>query len=540
MEMKRGIVIEDGKKVVVKKAIHNKYNLTGKHIRSNKLLFCLSLIVLMFAFGCKHEEKGQNPTPTPSNEITITVAGDSNLTVETSNTFKVLKNDTWGKIKEKVIKKITEKENFEIIKWRIKDGLGTAIEDTYKFEKDETVFAISKRKIVKYKVEHYQENAQDEEYTRVEKDTEEKTGEAGKNTDAKAKQYEGFAIEPFNQVTINQDGSTVVKIKYKRSIVSIIINLNGGETTATLKSGEGGNKLLEGKFGAEVTAGKLSKTNHIFSKWEPELPQTFPATSPTTVYTAMWTASSVEEVTHSIGNVSFKMKKIDAVTDAVIGNYRDYTNREHNVSLSTYYVGETEVTQELWQAVMGNNPSNFNELLKNPAEKVIWFDCVQFCNKLTEKVIKKEDCVYTINDKVVTADFSKKGFRLPTEAEWEYAAMGGSKNKYAGCDDEEKLVEYAWYQVNSGYKAHEVGTRKPNSYGLYDMSGNVWEWCWDWYSEDTPSGGQDPVGVVSGSRRVARGGSWFFTASACERSNRFHSIPSSVDERLGLRLVSRP
>ena len=425
MEMQRRNVIENAKKAVVKMAIHNKYNITGKHI-GNKLLFCFSLIALLFAFGCKQQKTGS-------------VAP-------------------------------------------------------------------------KYTVKHYQENIDNDEFTL--KESEEKTGKAGENTNAEAKQYEGFTSQPFEQVKINQDGSTIVEIKYKRSIVSIIINLNGGETTATLKSGEGGKKLLEGKFGAEVELQGLSKANHTLSKWEPELPRTFPSSSLATVYVAMWT-SHPDEMEHSAEGLSFKMKLIKEVADAVLGDKAQDDNKEHNVSLSSYYIGETEVTQELWQVVMGSNPSNFKESFKNPVEQVSWFDCVRFCNELTKKVMKEEDCVYNIEGTTVTADFNKKGFRLPTEAEWEYAAMGGEKNKYAGCNEDSKLKEYAWYDVNSRKKTHEVMKNNPNKYGLYDMSGNVFEWCWDWYSEDTPSGGENPIGMESGSRRVNRGGGWLSSASHC-------------------------
>ena len=139
----------------------------------------------------------------------------------------------------------------------------------------------------------------------------------------------------------------------------------------------------------------------------------------------------------------------------------------------------------------------------------------------------------------INADFSKKGFRLPTEAEWEYATMSGRGHKYAGCNIESQLKAYAWYTDNSGSKTHEVATKKANKYGLYDMSGNVWEWCWDWYSSSTPSGGKDSVGAVSGSDRVIRGGSWCYEASYCGRAYRDYIDPSDSGYILGLRLARR-
>ena len=245
--------------------------------------------------------------------------------------------------------------------------------------------------------------------------------------------------------------------------------------------------------------------------------------------------------TYNVKGVSFTMKHIDSVQDAVLGDDNQSDNKEHKVSLSSYYIGETEVTQELWQAVMGSNPSYyFKDSLKNPVEEVTWLDCIGFCNELTVAVMGDDDgCVYDVRGGKVVADFSKKGFRLPTEAEWEYAAMGGKGQRYAGCNIESQLKAYAWYEDNSDSKTHEVGTKKANKYGLYDMSGNVWEWCWDWYSS-TPSGGKDPVGAVSGVWRVFRGGSWNYEASGCERGFRNSFIPSDSRADLGLRLACRP
>ena len=135
---------------------------------------------------------------------------------------------------------------------------------------------------------------------------------------------------------------------------------------------------------------------------------------------------------------------------------------------------------------------------------------------------------------------NKKGFRLPTEAEWEWAAKGGKEYKWAGTDEESELVNYAWYSANSNNQTHEVKKRTANGYGLYDMSGNVWEWCWDWYSNSTPTGGQDPKGADSGSVRVKRGGSWKIVANFVARACRDYFDPDYSAIFLGLRVVSRP
>ena len=187
----------------------------------------------------------------------------------------------------------------------------------------------------------------------------------------------------------------------------------------------------------------------------------------------------------------------------------------HSVTLDDYYIGETEVTQELWEAVMGTNPSWFKGSNK-PVEMVSWNDCQEFINKLNQ--------LTGIN------------FRLPTEAEWEYAARGGNKSqgyKYAGSNT---IDEVAWYDDNA---THPVGTKSPNELGIYDMSGNVWEWCSDWYAIYTSVSQTNPTGPSTGSYRVLRGGGWGSYAQDCRVSNRF-DYPVYISIYGGFRLALRP
>ena len=189
----------------------------------------------------------------------------------------------------------------------------------------------------------------------------------------------------------------------------------------------------------------------------------------------------------------------------------------HQVTLTNdYYIGKYEVTQALWQAVMGNNPSYFKGD-NLPVEMVSWDDCQKFISKLNR--------------------ITGKTFRLPTEAEWEYAARGGKKSRGYQYSGSNNISDMAWYDNNSGSKPHTVGTKQPNELGIYDMSGNVWEWCQDRYGKYSSSSQIDPTGDNSGSGRMRRGGSWSFLARFCRSSYRGHNAPNYRDYILGLRLV---
>ena len=193
----------------------------------------------------------------------------------------------------------------------------------------------------------------------------------------------------------------------------------------------------------------------------------------------------------------------------------------HRVALTRdYYMGEHEVTQELYEAVMGNNPSHFNGA-HLPVEQVDWDDAQAFCTRLS-----------TLTGRI---------FRLPTEAEWEYAARGGhlasQQTKYAGSND---INVVAWYKKNSEKASHAVGTMSANALGLYDMSGNVGEWCSDWYGDYGSAAQTDPTGPSSGSYRVSRGGGWGSSAQDCRVSHRSVVTPSLRGKGLGFRLVCVP
>jgi formylglycine-generating enzyme required for sulfatase activity len=194
----------------------------------------------------------------------------------------------------------------------------------------------------------------------------------------------------------------------------------------------------------------------------------------------------------------------------------------HTVTLSSFSIGKYEVTQAQWEAVMGSNPSYFKGCANCPVEYVSWNDVQDFISKLNAK--------------------TGRTYRLPTEAEWEYAARGGSSSrgyKYAGSNE---IAAVAWYKENSNDKTHPFGQKSPNELGIYDMTGNVWEWCSDWYGESyyNSSPGNNPQGPNSGSGRVLRGGSWFNSPQRCRVSRRNDRNPDYGDFSLGFRLVLVP
>ncbi|MCI6473928.1 MAG: formylglycine-generating enzyme family protein [Bacteroidales bacterium] len=241
----------------------------------------------------------------------------------------------------------------------------------------------------------------------------------------------------------------------------------------------------------------------------------------------------------TVEGIVFNMIKVDGGT-FMMGASEETDNysweREHpahQVALSSYYIGETEVTQALWKAVMGKNPSKTkgDDL---PVERVSWYDCQKFIEKLNSLTGKK--------------------FRLPTEAEWEFAARGGNKNRHTQYSGSKRINDVAWYWQNSGdmnlsgqwdgekikrnnCKIHPVKTKMPNELGIYDMSGNVCEWCHDWYGAYSSNAQTNPTGPESGTNRVFRGGSWNVVATCCRTSIRLDGTPNYRENFVGLRLA---
>ena len=222
--------------------------------------------------------------------------------------------------------------------------------------------------------------------------------------------------------------------------------------------------------------------------------------------------------------IGMKFKLIPAGTFTMGDASGEDEETPHEVTLTKpFKMGVHEVTQAQYEQLMGTNPSE-SKGADNPVETLSWDDAVEFCRRLSELPAEKA---------------AGNVYRLPTDAEWEYACRAGTTTKYSFGDDESDFGEYGWCWENSGRTTHPVGSKLPNAWGLYDMYGNVWEWCQDW-EEDYPSGSvTDPSGATSGLSRVVRGGCWYNSAEDCRKAARFRREPASYRiSGSGFRVVS--
>jgi formylglycine-generating enzyme required for sulfatase activity len=219
----------------------------------------------------------------------------------------------------------------------------------------------------------------------------------------------------------------------------------------------------------------------------------------------------------------------------------DHEKPQHAVMVSSFAISRTPVTRRLYRAIMADSPQRWardedEDLL--PANEVSWFDAVRFCNALSER--QSLTPCYRIDGTSVHWDCEADGYRLPTEAEWEYAARAGTQTRWFCDEAPTELARYAWFVENAEYRVHPVGGKAPNPWGLYDMAGNMWEWCWDWYGAYRAEAVTDPSGPPSGTSRVLRGGAYWDGAWDLRSAYRNRDAPGFRRGGTGVRVVRRP
>ncbi len=322
-------------------------------------------------------------------------------------------------------------------------------------------------------------------------------------------------------------------IKYIPSSATVLVDNkmvrgNNGVVRITLPVGQ--HSYIVASDGYESEEGTVKLKASAPSNLQIQLSKEVVAAIPTVNEVAQQAPSSSSSVSSGSNEISIPVKngitidmvKVEAGT-FMMGATSEMLNPDddekpvHQVTLTNdYYMGKYEVTQALWQAVMGSNPSKFKGD-NLPVEKVSWHDCKEFISKLNSMTGRK--------------------FRLPTEAEWEYAARGGKKSRGYQYSGSSNISDVAWYVDNSDYETHPVGTKQGNELGIYDMTGNVLEWCQDWIGLYSSSSQANPTGAVSGPDRVLRGGSWHNNAWCCRLPFRQYYYLGYSSHQLGLRLV---
>jgi formylglycine-generating enzyme required for sulfatase activity len=214
----------------------------------------------------------------------------------------------------------------------------------------------------------------------------------------------------------------------------------------------------------------------------------------------------------------------------IMGDENEVDAQPHKAYVSAFYIDKYLVTQEQYQRVMGGNPSRWKASM-NPVEQVRWSDAARYCNARS----RLEGLQSCYDLKTWECNFDADGYRLPTEAEWEYACRAGTKTAYFFGNNPLKLADYAWFEENSGGQPRPVGKKLPNPWGLYDMCGNVWQWCNDFYGVDyyQESPQQNPKGPKTGDNKVVRGGAWKFSAQSCRSGYRYNEDPGYADVCFG-------
>jgi len=363
-------------------------------------------------------------------------------------------------------------------------------------------------------------------------------GTAPSNTDAPSINF----ISPVAGDSVVKGGSMQIsiKMKAKKDLITKI------------------KFLVDGYLAQEMTGQAcVTDTSRIFS-W------TAPATTGTHTFKVIAQAPGDLEGNATVANIRVVNAGTTPSSMVLVNGGTFQMGQEnmaipvHSVTLSSFYIGKYEVTQSEWVATMGTNPSYFSSDLQRPVENVSWYDILVYCNK--RSIAESLAPVYSINGSTnpanwgtvpassnnptwnsVTSNWNAKGYRMPTEAEWEFAARGGSSSQGYVFSGSNTIGNVAWYSSNSGYTTHTVGTKAPNELGIYDMTGNVTEWNWDWYGIYSSSSQNNPVGATTGSVRIVRGGSYDddddYDNFYCRLWFRYGNYPYDRYNALGFRLT---
>lgn len=486
---------------------------------------------------------------TGDRQITLTVkyGTDSGSTTTASGTITIYDGDTWGSKKAQAERKVIVPQYHIIREWRLNGKSGQVINDSYKFKASDgnaqTVYAKLEDLRIKITVK----------YGKV-------VGTLNPPTAGIITVYDGDRWSEIK--TDPRDFTRVVIPKVQKDAEEKVpASVLDYAVISQWRWSNADGEVIPPGYTFKVSDGR---ERTVFALIRPQI------NSHVDHINKVMRLRYYTSVSGTVNTNYYNLKLIEKVTGGTVGQSGCGNNEPHTISLDAYNIGQIEVTQALYELVMGKNPSYFNgssgyqpdgdeKQALRPVENVNWYYAVAFCNELTRctEGLGEKQCVYTYNGHIYTVsnaeveslpemNMDKKGFRLPTEAEWEWAAQWGSKRrKYAGTDVESNLGFYAWFPDNGNSKTHEVQKKTANGFDLHDMSGNVGEWCWDWYTNDTPASGKNPTGAANSTKmpptRIIRGGSFNNDKDYCLCAYRYWDrLPNEPAKNVGFRIVCRP